>query len=298
VWWARSGEAAGADPIDLYLGQQPPAETPQIFAPNIISKPERNEVNGVFSPDGGEFCYSVFKPGFGYTMFIVRREKGQWTDPEPLPFASDYSEVDMSYHPDGTRMFYLSKRPIEPGGERAAGYQIWAVDRRGESWGEPFHLGPNVNAGSRQLFPTATTKGDLYFNSDKPGGYGEGDLYKSVLKESVYGLAQNLGPAVNSAGDETDVLVAPDASFIIFTAQGRPDVIGSGDLYISFALAQGGWTQARHLDPPINGPSSEFCPALSPDGKYFFFVSGRAGIDDIYWVDAGFVDEVRAKTMK
>jgi Tol biopolymer transport system component len=280
-----------------YLGQEPPGKEPQIFALNIISKPHRDEVNGVFSPNGREFCFSIFKPNYGYAMYFTRLEGGEWTDPSSMPFAAEYSEVDMSYHPDGSRMFYLSKRPVVPSSNRSSGYQIWAVDRKDGSWGDPFHLGPAVNPGSRQLFPTITAAGDLYFNSDQPGGYGKGDLYKSVLSGGVYGTAQNLGPAVNSPDDETDVLIAPDESFVIFTAQGRPEVIGSGDLYICFALPGGGWTRARHLDPPINGPSGEFCPALSPDGRYFFFVSGRADSDDIYWMDAGFIDVLRKEIL-
>jgi len=95
--------------------------------------------------------------------------------------------------------------------------------------------------------------------------------------------------------DETDVLIAPGGSFLVFTAVGRDDGHGSGDLYVSFRDPAGQWLPAINMGGTINTPSSEFCPTLSPDGRYFFFTSRRQGTDDIYWVDAEVI-QMRAET--
>jgi hypothetical protein len=102
---------------------------------------------------------------------------------------------------------------------------------------------------------------------------------------------ENLGPNVNSAGDEFEGCVAPDESFLVFMASGRPDSRGDGDLYISHQL-KGKWTPARNLGPRVNGPGLEISPYLSADGKYFFFSSvgkrrgqARNGLGDIYQMD-------------
>jgi len=70
------------------------------------------------------------------------------------------------------------------------------------------------------------------------------------------------------------VAIAPDESFLLFTAVGRPDSVGSFDIYVSFAK-DGGWTPARNLGPEVNGPARDYSPRLSPDGKFLFFSSER-----------------------
>ena len=72
---------------------------------------------------------------------------------------------------------------------------------------------------------------------------------------------------VNSNTSEVDSYIAPGA-------------MGNGDLYISEQV-NGTWTPARHLGNGINSTAREYCPAASPDGKYFFFTSFRGFGDRI-----------------
>jgi Tol biopolymer transport system component len=270
-----------------YLGQSLPGLKPIIFAPGIVST-EKNEVNSVFTPDGKEFYFSSFEPGRGYTIMVMKESASGWTYPRTAPFSGRYSEVDMFITHDSKQFFFISKRPLLKNGPRSSGYQIWVMQREKAEWGEPLHLGPVINFGTRQLYPTASKKGTLYFNSNQKG-YGKGDFFRSKLINGVYTTPENLGKAINTEYDETDILVAPDESFVIFTSVERPDGYGSGDLYASFRNSDGSWTTAVNMGETINTASSEFCPMLSPDGKCFFFTSGRKGNHDIYWVDAAVI---------
>jgi Tol biopolymer transport system component len=279
-----------------YLGQPPPGETPEMFAPGIVST-DGNRVNSVFTPDGKEFYFSSFEAGSGYTIMVMNETDAGWSPPRVAPFSGEFSEVDMFITHDGGRFFFISKRPLQAGGRRAKGYQIWVMDREETAWGAPAHLGPIVNSGSRQLYPTASRDGTLYFNSDR-GGYGRGDFFRSRLVGGQYAEPENLGEAINTEYDETDLLVAPDESYVIFTSVGRPDGFGSGDLYVSFLAGDGSWSSALNMGEAINTESSEFCPMLSPDGGYFFFTSGRRGNDDIYWVDAAIIERYRPASME
>jgi hypothetical protein len=65
-------------------------------------------------------------------------------------------------------------------------------------------------------------------------------------------------------------------------------------LYICFRLADGSWSQA-HKSAILNTEDSDWCPAVSPDGKYLFFTRKRTGKGDIYWVDAKIIEELRPK---
>ena len=117
---------------------------------------------------------------------------------------------------------------------------------------------------------------------------------------------RSLGPAVNGPGDEFEACVAPDESFLVFMATGRKASLGGGDLYHS-ARRDGKWTEAKNLGPKVNGPGLEIGPALSPDGKFFFFSSARTagefpkdrrparprnGLGDLYQMDLAALREL------
>jgi hypothetical protein len=89
---------------------------------------------------------------------------------------------------------------------------------------------------------------------------------------------ENLGDAINTTFDEYEPYIAPDDSFLIFMAAGRPDGLGGYDLFISYNQ-HGQWTKAQNLRAPINSPADELSPKITPDGKYFFWASSRSSID-------------------
>ena len=108
-----------------------------------------------------------------------------------------------------------------------------------------------------------------------------------------YAMPENLGAAINTRDDEGDVLIAPGEEWLVVSAQGRDDSLGRVDLYVSFRDADGTWSEARNMGAPINSSAIDFCPMLSPDGKYFFFSSARNGTPDIFWVDVKVIEAAR-----
>jgi Tol biopolymer transport system component len=275
-----------------YLGQHPPGDEPEVFAPGFISTSD-NEVSSTFAPDGREFYFARFDPSVGYRLMVTTAASGTWSQPEVAPFSGKYSEVDLAVTGDGNWLYYISKRPEQAEMRRSPVYRIWRMPRTTEGWGTPSLLGPSVNSGSRQLFPSLTDEGVLYFGSDRPGGMGGTDLYAAAPGDRDFAQPINLGRAINSPQDETDGFIAPDGSYLLFTAVDRPDGFGSGDLYISFRDSNGEWQEAVNLGPSVNTPSSEFCPAVSRDGRYIFFSSRRRGNDDIYWMSADIIESLR-----
>jgi Tol biopolymer transport system component len=114
----------------------------------------------------------------------------------------------------------------------------------------------------------------LYFSSDRSGGKGGYDIYRSRLVQGRYAEPENLGPSINSQYGEVDNYISPDESWLIFVST-RPDGLGNSDLYISYNEG-GSWTPAKNLGAPINSSAREFCPMVSPDGRYLFFISTRS----------------------
>ncbi len=91
-------------------------------------------------------------------------------------------------------------------------------------------------------------------------------------------MPENLGETINSSTNEIEPYIAPDESFVIFAAAGRPDSKGALDLYISHQK-DGKWSKPENLGEPINSSGWDFSPKISPDGKYFLFASNRGFAD-------------------
>jgi Tol biopolymer transport system component len=167
------------------------------------------------------------------------------------------------------------------------------------------NVGDNVNSDGNEFYPSLTETGILYFTATYEGSE---DIFKSEMIDGKYAKPERLAETINSGHGEFNALIAPDESFLIFSSYGREDDLGGSDMYISFKRSDGSWTQAKNLGAPLNSKRIDYCPALSPDGRYFFFTSGRIseeladwalatyndittiessprnGNDDIYWV--------------
>ena len=295
LFWSPS-PVLGSEPFPElrgpYLGEVPPGMMPKIFAPGIVST-DRRELNSVFTPDGNEFYFAYSQGSGQYTIMVMRQVDGLWTKPEVASFSREHSNVDLAISHDGQRVYFGSNRPRSGTTPREAGFDLWVALRDGSEWGEPTNLGPKVNSDNHQIYPTVTRGGTLYFQSNREGGFGGSDLYRSPLVAGEYASPENLGAAINTRHDEGDVLIAPDEDWLIVSAQGRDDSLGRGDLYVSFRSTDGMWSEARNMGAPINSSAIDFCPMLSPDGKYLFFSSARNGTPDIFWVDAKVIEAAR-----
>ena len=297
-----------------YLGQKPPGKTPEIFAPGIISTGFSERI-AAFTPDGKEFYYAVWGPPHGVIIHL-REVNDHWTKPEVAPFSGQY-QGDFTMSSDGNRIVFSSNSPFVGAGEPQDDYYCWIVERTEVGWGKPKPFGPLIN--STESFagcPTIADSGNLYFFSNRTGGKGNDDIWMSEPINGNYSEPVNLGDSINTVGFDLDPFIAPDESYIIF-ARIDKERKGDFDLFISFVKDDGNWTQAENMGEKINSSGSEFCPTVSPDGRYFFFTSNRTSFElysdipltyerklkilnspgngsaDIYWVDARIIEELK-----
>ncbi len=286
-----------------YLGQKPPGIVPEVFAPGIIST-DKSEFNSIFSFDGNEFYYTITnKEKKKDQIMYTRKVNNIWKKPEIAPFSGKYDDCDMFISYDGYRLFFISSGRILPGAETPTkSVYMWFMERTKKGgWSEPRLLEYPGNLGG--VYPTLTYKGTLYFSSQLKDSYGKRDVYRSQFINGLYAVPENLGSTINSKYDETDTFVAPDESYIIVTCHNRPENIdgGKADLYISFCKSDGSWGILQNMGKSINTENIEFCPILSPDGKYFFFsriYRTDPNDRDIYWVDAKIIEQLKTKELK
>ena len=283
------GDAEKSPPVDA-MGQDPPGMKPHVFANGVISTSAR-ELNSVFSPDGDLFLFTRRDDSQTYRIMETRKSPNGWSAPSVTPFTSEHPAVDPAFSWDGKRVFFGSGRPGTLGDS-----DIWVVDLSSDGgWGEPQNLGRPVNTTGNENHASPASDGTLYFHSGGHQGLGESDIFVATMSAESYSDPVNLGPAVNSSASDFDPFVAPDQSFILFSST-REGGSGGGDLHISFRTKGGGWTKAANLGPEINTSETDYCPKITPDGRFLFYTSRSTGGGDIYWVDARILDRYRPTT--
>ena len=278
-----------------YLGQKPPGKTAEIFAPGIISTLEKPEMCAAFTADGVEFYFNAQYKG-RWTIFLTREINGQWTKPKPMSFTAGFTDRDFTMSPDGHKIYFGSNRPREKNEESLRSLDIYMTEQsESAQWSDPKNIGMVVNSDLGENYPSVARNGNLYFFSAREDSIGGCDIYISRYIEERYFPPENLGNAINSTQNDWDSSIAPDESYLIFSSQNRDDTLGGQDLYISFRKEDGSWTIARNMGPSINSTAGEICPSVSLDGQYLFFTSRRRGNADIYWVDAGIIEQLKTE---
>lgn len=259
------------------MGQKPPGDIPEPFAPGIIST-EGWEVEGIFAPGMKEFYFTTSKgEPFRPTIIGFRMEGNTW---------KKYTEFrragETAFMPDGSRMLM------------AEGYK----DRVGDGWSERKSLGPMFERkdwGIMRL--TSSTKGTYVFDD-----YKSGDVIRiSRMENGERKPPKEMGPVVNTGEWTAHPFIAPDESYLIWDSE-REEGYGDSDLYISFRQADDSWGPAINMGETVNTDKWEAFASVTSDGKYMLFnrrIDDGSDDDkmnvDIYWVDAGLIETLRAK---
>jgi outer membrane protein OmpA-like peptidoglycan-associated protein len=125
----------------------------------------------------------------------------------------------------------------------------------------------------------------LFFASDKPGGYGKFDLYFSTWKGDYWDDPVNLGPNINTKGNEAYPFINA-AGELFFSSDGHPG-LGGKDIYFSH-FTDTAWMSPIPLDPPVNSPNDDFGIITDSLMNSGYFSSNRGKTTDIYQFKTNF----------
>ena len=275
----------------FYFGQKEPKNHPELFAPNLVSKPNRHEFGCTLSKDGSEFYFGVDNNGVMEIHYSILDE-GVWSPQKKLFESDSISFNDPMLSPDQKRLYFISNQAH---GEIRIkdDTDIWYVERenKGSEWSKPLPLGPAVNSDLNEYYASFTNDGTLYFaskdRSEDAPQYAY-DIFRSKYKNGAFQKAKKLTETINTNRYEADVFIAPDESYMIFCSI-RKNGLGQGDLYISFRDETGNWSESVNMGDSINTEKHELCPFVSPDGKYLFYTRNQ----DIYWVSTNILGKYK-----
>jgi len=193
-----------------------------------------------------------------------------------------YNEGAQTISPDGKYLFFTGcNRP-----DGLGRCDIYVSHKVGDAWGEPYNIGAPVNSEYWESQPAISPDGrTLYFISNRPGGFGGYDIWKSTITDDgKWGAATNLGPEINTAGDENTPFIHVDGKTLYFSSDGWPG-FGGKDIFLTKLDANGKWQKPVNVGYPINTFEDENGLIVSADGNLGFFSSdmpGGFGGKDIY----------------
>ena len=173
---------------------------------------------------------------------------------------------------DGDWLFFAA----DIAGAGIGGFDIYKSVYTPTGWSEQENLGDSINTDFWESSPAISPdKRALYFSSTRPGGYGGADLYVSYLKPNGrWTEATNMGPSVNTAGDELAPFIHADNQTLYFTSDGLPGYGGS-DLFVLKKLSNGKWGTPENMGYPINTIENEGSLAVAADGYTAYYASDR-----------------------
>ncbi len=216
-------------------------------------------------------------------VYYCDYKDGKWQ-----PAVNMGKEINSSNHDASAGLSPDGKKLIIYLGHEGMG-DLFVTQQKDGHWSKLKSIGKNIN--TKYWEPSASISHDgktLYYVSNKPGGHGELDIYKSAWNEEKERWEEgvNLGPTVNTKYNDRSVFIHPDGKTMYFSSQGH-DGMGGYDIFYSVLGEDGNWSKPKNIGYPISTPDDDVNFVMSANGREGYFVSFHEdglGEKDIYKV--------------
>ncbi len=222
-------------------------------------------------------------------VFISYKESEQWTKPKSVSanINSNVHDAAIALSVDGQSLFIYRDNGDDHG-------DIYLSQQIDTSWTAPQKLRGQVNSYSWEGSCSMAADGtQLYFSSERGGGFGGKDIYRATLQvDSTWGNVVNLGDSINTQYDDDAPFIHPDGITLFYSSKGK-NSMGGYDIFQSKLNWQDStFSNPVNLGYPINTPDDDIYYVLSANGERGYYASGKKGgqgLKDIYSVTPGYV---------
>jgi Tol biopolymer transport system component len=269
---------------------------PKLFAPGVAST-EASEVRLTISPEGMRAAWFTRNRAGGagaYDIWTSTYVSGRWSPAKPASFNSAQRDFDPAFSADGRFLYFCSDRPGGLGGD-----DLYRVSVTPTGFGEPQHLGNNVNSSGNEWAPMLSGDGNLLlFSSDGRGGAGRFDLFGArYLADGSFAPASPLPGDINTAADEFDASFLSDGATVVFA---RAPNLQTDRIVLTIAsLRDGRYDIGAVLPAIINAPGQNtYGPMLDWSHPDRLTISSQrpeawAGSTDLYVLRYRLISEKR-----
>jgi outer membrane protein OmpA-like peptidoglycan-associated protein/Tol biopolymer transport system component len=253
-------------------------DTSYRFQPTNLGDSVNSSVSEYFPTltiDGNKLVYTRRVRGMNEDFFETNQQNGAWSAAKPLPgdINTGNNEGAQTISQDGQWLIFTGCNFREGMGS----CDLYISYLTPEGWSAPENLGRRINTEAWESTPSLSPdKRDLYFSSSRPGGYGKSDIYVSHLQsDGRWGEPVNLGPQINTGGDESSPFIHADNQTLYFTSNG---LLGYGESDLFLVRKENGqqWGAAKNLGYPINTIENESTLMITANGKTAYYASDRS----------------------
>jgi outer membrane protein OmpA-like peptidoglycan-associated protein/tetratricopeptide (TPR) repeat protein len=234
--------------------------------------------------DNTELIFTRRVRGINEDFYETNKRTGIWRKAKPLNgnINTNFNEGAQSISQDGQWLIFTGCNFPEGYGS----CDLYISYLTADGWSAAENLGSKINTEAWESTPSLSPdKKDLYFSSNRAGGYGGSDIYVShLLASGQWSEPENLGPVINTINDESCPFIHTDNQTLYFTSKGHPGY-GGYDLYMTKKAANRTWSKPLNLGYPINTINDEGNLVISSDGGTAYYSSDRSdsrGGLDIY----------------
>lgn len=228
-----------------------------------------------FTIDSKRLIFTRRVRGINEDFFETVRNNQQWSLAQPLAgnINTNANEGAQNISQDGQWLIFTGCNFPEGYGS----CDLYISYLTPDGWSAPENMGNRINTDQWETAPSLSPdKQDLYFTSKRFGGYGGSDIYVSHRRPNgQWSEPENLGPEINTIGDESCPFIHADNQTLYFTSSGLPGY-GGDDLFVTHKLADGKWSTPLNLGYPINTIDNEGSMVVTADGTTAYYASNRS----------------------
>lgn len=203
-------------------------------------------------------------------LFFTKKEDGQWQEAQPFKTINTrYNEGSVCLSRDGKKLYFARCNSPDSFGN----CDIFEATLTADSvWGNVNNLGSLINSRAWDSHPSLSHSGDtLFFASDRLGGFGLSDIYFSVKDANgTWGKARNIGPVINTRGNEVSPFFHQRYNVLYFSSDGQPLNFGDFDIYKSYRQEKN-WGEPKNTGPLVNGAGSEYYFTIDSKATQLFY---------------------------
>ncbi|PCH94885.1 MAG: hypothetical protein COB85_05155 [Bacteroidetes bacterium] len=293
IAYCETGKRLVENPIDVKIENigRPVNTKGKEYVP-VVSADEGLMIftyRGVNSTGGLQNAYAEPDPKGQYYEDVFQSVKlggDTWSEPERIGenINTHGHDASLALSANGEKLFIYKDTEGSSG-------DIYVSELEGYTWSLPVKLDSNINTDAWEgNVSLSADENTLYFSSEREGGYGMKDIYRSDRKsDGSWGKAVNLGSKINSAFDDQSPYIHPDGKTLFFSSEGG-NSMGGSDIFRTIKISDTAWTNPENIGYPINTTGDDLFYVVSADGERGYYSSAKVGgygQHDIYVVHLG-----------
>ena len=234
----------------------------------------------LFTSKRGSSLQSIGRT-YNEDLFFTTRVNDQWMEAQPFrTINTRYNEGSACLSNDGRYLYFARCNSPDSFGNCDIFQATLTAD---STWGNVRNLGTSINTIAWDSHPSLSHSGDtLFFASDRLGGFGLSDIYYSVKDgNGNWQKALNIGPIINTRGNEVSPFFHHRYNVLYFSSDGQPLTFGDFDIYKTYRQ-ETNWGEPKNVGPLVNGAGSEYYFTIDSESSQLFYArSDESDIENL-----------------